>query len=108
MTFYLRSLPLLFLFSTLSYGYGKPSGLSHISVFQSDSMGDRLVKKRDLRWMKDTSKSHDVNTIVLDPSQEYQQYDGVGGSFMRAGAIVLNKLPSKVSTVYRHAHHMVQ
>lgn len=69
-----------------------------ITVFISDNQGARLQKQGEyIHWESARdNKSNQPNSITLDPSRKFQVFDGVGGSFMRAGATVLNKMPEAV------------
>ena len=81
---------------------------SSIKVIVSDTSGLRLQEVESVPWKvssssssSSTKKNLNVNdgdeiTIDLDTNQKYQTFDGIGGSFMRAGATLLNQMPDDV------------
>ena len=77
---------------------------SSIKVVVSDTSGLRLQEIESVPWKvssSSTKKNLNVNdgdeiTIDLDTNQKYQTFDGIGGSFMRAGATLLNQMPDDV------------
>jgi glucosylceramidase len=74
------------------------AGPSPISVFVSDNAGARLESRTAIQWktVEDELAAAGGASIRLDTHKHYQKFDGVGGSFMRAGATVLNKMPADV------------
>jgi O-glycosyl hydrolase len=96
----MRMLVLGALVGTVLLGVGavSTSNLSPITVFLSDDQGARLQKQEgSIHWeSRDDAKVPLKNSVTLDPTQRYQAFDGVGGSFMRSGATVLNKMPPQV------------
>lgn len=90
----------LFLILSLCAGHVAAKSLAHhkpsdITVIVSDASGDRLTEKiGKVLWRKTTENDGDV--LELDPKITYQQFDGIGGSFMRAGAKLLDEMPENV------------
>ena len=75
---------------------------SSITVTISDQSGLRLETFPDLiKWQpisasRSSFSEADEVVLALNSSRRYQQFDGIGGSFMRAGASLLNQMPSEV------------
>jgi len=71
-------------------------GPSDVKQYLSDVSGNRLKEIHPLDWKIDGASKDDSNTIELNPSETMQRFDGMGGSFMRAGSTVFNKMPENV------------
>ncbi len=63
-----------------------------IASYVSDGSGMRLASQPAIEWGKRTA----VANIEISVDEKYQQFDGIGGSFMRSGAFLLNQMPSSV------------
>ena len=72
--------------------------LSPIQVFTSNNDGLRVTKLENILW----SDSIDVAKSIRITDEKFQRYDGIGGSFMRSGAKVLNSMPSHVQESILH------
>ena len=78
-----------------------------VSRFTSDASGKRLEESpHKLTWgfatdLLDRSRK-EVNVIEVLPDEKYQKFDGLGGSFMRAGAQVLSEVPANVQDDILH------
>ena len=84
------------LFALIAYiesGFCDPT---RIEVVLSDKAGARLQKQPEIYWTKDNNNREESNVLNLEVNQEKQVFDGIGGSFMRAGAKLLNSMPSNV------------
>lgn len=85
---------------------------SELKPVLSDTNGARLQELAPVEW-KMADKAAEVTPfsveIKLNPSKRFQRFDGVGGSFMRAGATVLNQMPSDVqANILRDLFHPEQ
>lgn len=71
-----------------------------ITRYVSDASGLRFHEaEHKIQWTKEEENSNEVsagNVIEVLPDQKLQQFDGLGGSFMRGGAQVLNAMPETV------------
>ena len=98
----------LFLLSFYSYLFihvnAKSLGLhkpSDITIIVSDVSGNRLKERVEkVLWTKTTETSGDV--LEIFPTTTYQKFDGIGGSFMRAGAKLLDEMPENVQENILH------
>ena len=90
--------PLIVVVSCLSQAYVDATDPSTIKVIVSDSSGLRLQQVDDIPWKPKSERNVKSNeaAINLDTSTKFQTYDGMGGSFMRAGATLLNQMPNDV------------
>lgn len=68
---------------------------SPISTIISDSSGARLETMPNIDWKTDTQAMRE-NLITINPHEKRQVFEGMGGSFMRAGATILNAMPGDV------------
>ena len=62
-------------------------------VYVSSRSGDRLTRKKNVKFISDTKSSDPV--IEVDGKKSYQTIEGFGATFNEAGMICLNSLPSK-------------
>lgn len=65
-----------------------------VAVHVSSSAGDRLATKPPLRFGPKLD-AQDRPLFILDDSVRYQKIDGFGASFLEAGLVTLDALPSK-------------
>ena len=79
--------------------------LTPAAVYVSSTAGLRLEKVGELHWRHAAAAAAGPR-LRVDVSRRFQQMDGFGGSFLRSGAIVLNKLPlHKQEEVLKHLFH---
>jgi glucosylceramidase len=83
----IRSAALLFCFTTAL----APLWGQEVTVYVSSKAGDRLSAKKTLRFEPAAAKAPDFQ---IDDSVKYQTMTGFGASFLEAGLVVLNTLPS--------------
>ena len=89
------TLLMLFLLGPGYVAQAERHGPSRIVQYISDAAGRRLEESvHKVSWHKDKDASGNSAVIKIEANTFYQQFDGLGGSFMRAGAHLMNKLPS--------------
>lgn len=66
-----------------------------IQAYLSDAFGYRFHSIGPIQWQTNAPTNESIH---LDLTTKHQQFDGVGGSFLRSGAILLNQLPAQVQS----------
>ena len=76
-------------------GDGQPFGAGQtVAIYTSSSAGDRIAAKPELKFGPKV-EAQDRPLFVLDDAVRYQKIDGFGASFLEAGLVTLDTLPSK-------------
>src|SRR3954452_85150 len=61
-----------------------------VSIYTSSEGGDRLTRKADEKFIRNTGST--PNEITVDPTTAYQKIEGFGATFNEAGMMCLNDL----------------
>ena len=93
------SLKVIIIFNFFSYSIAKSyeNEPSAISVFISDVSGKRFEELSErIMWTNTDVIDVSVGVLEISPEETYQKFDGLGGSFMRSGAQLLDEMPEDV------------